>query len=62
MSGSSGPVTHIIWARVVTNTIAATVDETRAAFPGADDYLDRAVYDGGPGWTWDGVTLTAPPE
>lgn len=50
--------THIIEDGVVVNTILATTEEARAAYPSAV-CIDGSV--GGIGWLWDGTTLSAPP-
>lgn len=50
--------THIIIGGVVVNTILATLEEARSAYP--DDVCIAATL-GGIGWLWDGEALTPPP-
>ena len=50
--------THIIIGGVVVNTIVATTDEAKAAYP---DAVCLPADTGAIGWLWDGETLTPPP-
>ena len=50
---------HLIRDGVVENSIVAeSIDAVVALFP---DATVIEATEGGPGWTWDGATLTAPP-
>ena len=50
--------THIIIGGVVVNTIVATTDEAKAAYP---DAVCIPADVGAIAWRWDGETLTPPP-
>ena len=51
---------HIIENNIVVNTIVATPEEARVAYPDAI-CLDADQHPGGIGWTWDGEQLVPPP-
>jgi hypothetical protein len=50
---------HVIEGGIVANTIeVASVESAAGLYPGATVI---EATDGGPGWTWDGSALSAPP-